>query len=1810
MNILEVYSLSEAEIINCQFLFEISRIFLYSIYNSYTKIGFDSNNYNDEENKDYIKKICDLIMESKNLKKALIDKSKELMIRNINCLFEIIMKNEDYLREKLDLISLIKNYLSQEFQTCLTKIIFTVEKENMLEFLIHNKDEPEVFEIFEKLTIKTIENINNSENIIIKDRMGGNIVKKIFGFKIPHFKTIIELTMKNLEKYKNAIFAKEEEFRYSYEIDSEEAYEKICSELSEMKREINNEFIHSLRKIPEFAYYFEIDRNTNKKTQELIMTKFTKDFLFYYKTEKLSIDKIQKINEDENEQLQNNYIDLNNNNNIQKQTEESNIIHNSNIIEILEFLFETEFDSAKFTSDSFSKWFCFMMNYNDYIQKYLDIFLILRKYFKDYLAEIKAIIIRIKYPKTEETKFKEKVNSSNYKLVSAIINFLIEKFSKLNELSKQDFYDLMSEIRIVKEYLFTISYSLCLFNQSIKKLEIIDELRSFVIFEDKEFISEIFRKYSRLLIEESMLIAEKRVEDLILNFDEIYGLIDSNISPVLFKKKEINKHIIQKFNQFLIEFLIHKYRATDFPELKEKICLKILNDENLLNNSKAFIQMYFYYYYKNEYDIIPYIDPESFEGIPDEFGKFSEFGDKFMESIEKIIVEKNNQYLQHSITLIFEIFMTKFFDGLEKNIADKSLYSKNIREGTSLLYFKKAFKLWENISTANEEVKTPFLLKLYVITYMKLYVEKYLYLIVNYSKDLNFREVNKILSQESKKSTVLKLYILKTLKERYLKTWDKFNQFNFRKHNMKWKLTSIELNSKNNNETINHMSTLFLDLNQIQLYKEIEPFLQKILESKFELSGNDFFAKITNENFHVFIDLFINKVFSKISKGKPCKEEKVLVKFCDYMHKNILEKTNLRSKEKIALAFKNTIDFDVILNLAQQSEEVYETYFILFKHYILLLNSPSNSVYSYGNGNSFNEKFNDVFIPGNFDSGIQRLFSSYTSIKSINDIQDENNAWCIGCYLCSCETSYTLESCGSPVETSICGNCRKPTGSKPGIMHSLIEREGHLRVFKNAKHRETIIKTWPNEQDKDMAFKYTEDLKRDIDSRLINASAQFVQIPFNSVKDTSLTLPNISPFCFRILNLLQNCFFYFNYTNDFLTRENYVKFCADAENYYEDNQEKTFDCKQNIERNIHVLKNILERLNIKNLALLLNFILEKLVLENFYKFNQIATCKDKVQFETKLDALVSSIISPDSQQELNYESYHQRHSAEQKPFVDLDSDSPMILLDDEKNYMIVNKSEYPDFQFFKLKNLLTREQLTNKLEFIPNFENEFPILSNFLKFESKLKILSMINKLNPFLNEMIDRFSYKISRKDAKLEENSIHTLLELGKEKNKKLQDLFVDFQTAWKDIYTEFIKEPIQYECREQMEIKKEIKDTDPIAAVLNDDGEYLNGMYLAATYQYLAKVQNEFLEAVKSSIANNIRLLSLKKTFDNKLNIMKAKPFQVITLNKKKFSSFYDSFENLIFSNTRISLYNFSDFEFNFVEIENNLCELLIRGKKIFSNEQTFIKYTFESFRGENSDIIKKFSSMVEQSAIANDQKLSINAFLQPPKKGEKFISTLASMIFFLQNTSMKVLQNTSMKANIPLIEASEAIVKYIEIEKQMKEFFRKNLDFTLGKLVDIYNYTELIIYERIKENVSPSYKRPILEPKQKKLNEFYNENPNTLITRKNLATATRRFISRFLINEEEFRPDNELTSFLFLKEELWSKKVFNDVKFRAEEMRLMEIDIKISQSVDFYEFLGGDKEDIAINIEENIINVNQHVELDEQPIANGRKQPPRL
>ena len=95
---------------------------------------------------------------------------------------------------------------------------------------------------------------------------------------------------------------------------------------------------------------------------------------------------------------------------------------------------------------------------------------------------------------------------------------------------------------------------------------------------------------------------------------------------------------------------------------------------------------------------------------------------------------------------------------------------------------------------------------------------------------------------------------------------------------------------------------------------------------------------------------------------------------------------------------------------------------------------------------------------------------------------------------------------------------------------------------------------------------------------------------------------------------------------------------------------------------------------------------------------------------------------------------------------------------------------------------------------------------------------------------------------------------------------------------------------------------------------------------------------------------------------------------------------------------------------------------------------------------------------------------------------------------------------------------------------------------------------------------------------------NKNSNDFLTTKDIASATRRFITRYLIGIRKSVEISEVQDFCFQleREELW------DLSIRKNEdlidliyKKLVEFKLKVSQAYDFYNIIG-DEDKNALNI----------------------------
>ena len=183
---------------------------------------------------------------------------------------------------------------------------------------------------------------------------------------------------------------------------------------------------------------------------------------------------------------------------------------------------------------------------------------------------------------------------------------------------------------------------------------------------------------------------------------------------------------------------------------------------------------------------------------------------------------------------------------------------------------------------------------------------------------------------------------------------------------------------------------------------------------------------------------------------------------------------------------------------------------------------------------------------------------------------------------------------------------------------------------------------------------------------------------------------------------------------------------------------------------------------------------------------------------------------------------------------------------------------------------------------------------------------------------------------------------------------------------------------------------------------------------------------------------------------------------------------------------------------------------------------------------------------------------------------------------------------------------------------KEIQNKNL-FKVNSLMNIFNIFELLCWDKIKENLVEEYKMKLSESIIKKFDSFYsNEENKRYITKIKLATALRRFISRYLAgkrNQNEFNEKNNLMLYL-PKEELWDEYDFTSSEEFNKELNELFSDndndclIMVGHSLELYDYLGGDKslldkyfDGLDIQKEENKNEINHEIKLiDEVNINN--------
>ena len=909
-----------------------------------------------------------------------------------------------------------------------------------------------------------------------------------------------------------------------------------------------------------------------------------------------------------------------------------------------------------------------------------------------------------------------------------------------------------------------------------------------------------------------------------------------------------------------------------------------------------------------------------------------------------------------------------------------------------------------------------------------------------------------------------------------------------------------------------------------------------------------------------------------------------------------------------------------------------------------------NSIYSKMINEKCCEEINNSYIPGT-DLYCDLWVESY--LNMIDPIsKNDGEAYSNGFYICDCGEYYYQQPCGVPIDISFCANCYKEIG---GLDEKLVIRKEDngqykiTRIYSSEENKKNV------EARSDLQSIYGENFENGYPSKIFSEFENEIKTKMNSdykgimeqnyllfIKETK-KIRSLSQLSYRILNFIIYSNIFFAYKCGFLTIEeiNNSNFIPIKEEAYEGDYSEDDQDSYNVYRTKLLIKrkeikkdenNILEILNInwlliekllkeKNISIqiFINSIINDLF-EIIEFSGDMKTVEQRNEFELKINDIIENAIK---RYEQNSEIYH--NIIEKSTNANLEPN--YIIL--EKNSIIKNaETQFPYYYEFLSIPEVNESQLEEILKSIDNSKNKYPVLCAYLDSNKKhIEYLQTFSQINNFVKYTIENYTNQISREAAN--SRTIDKELNDKQLKDKELNDkelyekkipiyLFNDFLNGFNE--SGLYKIADRYEChnlKDVLKIKPLTKE-DYLSDFLIDNGVQGYGMQIAAIYQKYISFQNVFLDKIIYNIpSDNKKLSYIKEKISEKINPQIANKCNVISfdITTENYESFLEmilfySYKDSFDENFKFDFSKKDKIKYNLEEIEEQLEQLLLPGKKRFSDKLEFVIYRFEGFRSQNSSILSTFILNYPQKKLEEEQKQILYDFRSEQYSTESIVKILLSiqlMITFYNE------QTPYSDKNIRINETFNDFPRYFKIPDDTKNLFIIN-PFTISHIISVYEYFELLCFNEFKNNIDPQYKQIISDEQKEKIEQYFKDNPDALLNKIQISTTVRRFISRSLVGlreDSEVNDNQELFDFLRYKEDCWNREISSSAKFEDEIENLKKLNIKVGEALNLYEILGGDSSLLGEVVKKQVQEVeeeeiNKQTRKPKEKRKKGKKQ----
>ena len=1710
-----------------------------------------------------------------------------------------------------------KNNIDSDDEIDYEEDIKTVKKESLWDDEEDNEGiwKRDIFEITKEVYLERL--MFNDGKTRITERPGANNLEIILGLKLPGLKTTIDRIIKKVrEEVVPKYFKNEDDLRRNVNKD-EQLVKDINYYKEELKRlnnitnleienqEILNLIVKGYSNSQEESYIFYdlllndyytlfINNNMNKSDEEVVNNNNENN------------NENNNGNNIENNNEINNNIEPNNNNNNENKMFDKNQIEN--IKRMLKLLVDLKNKYSPMEYDNIKK----LGNIINWIEVYsveiisiLKMYITLNKIVPNLYEQIKTIMDKNQvFSEVSERnpEHKELVNKAFFMGLESLLRVVTSNeniYIGLKEDSDK-FFELINIDKQLHQDGLQLNTSFSLYSKEVFSLqEILIIAKAFEVqgisSEEKiEHLTNTIKFFSK----QTILMIKQKKSKLVSNLEKLYQFLVEKIKDN------------EKFGEIINAIFLNEFNKIIYDEYRQKIIEFILKDNNLIANSTEIMSI-----------IINNTLNHSIEGIISNLDIIHDSKSKII----KMLNDSKKIFLDEIIINIFETKINLYFDlipysseeKLEKYFKKFSLDRINDPENKtgiileqSFYAFRKYVEYLELAALGKKKKHNSHLIKLYTLTYVKVYLSRLVYFIKEKYRDLgDITGIMKVIKckegDEGKKQNnfrkVLKIYFFKLLNS-LCNNYEEFQNFDFIGHKIDF-ADELKIREKSN-QAQDLLTNYFIPLDSDEIY---EKFKQQFKDfdfcrrNKFPLNQTKLFADyIRKNNLDMFIAMSLNKIISNLGLRNvdPIKKNdyrnfsaftKALFTNEIHLDQNLINLLNLFCDES---SFNSKIK-PKLVSWGNINQKLFEIVLYGFRYCVRSLSAKENY-----NANKFlyesllkNNCFYDIkgsYFPGNDYLDDLHINSLEEIENHLNTLPDNH-----GCYVCSCGYYYAIEPCGFPSKgnTSNCPVCKLKIGWGPKVVqkgysqHGMVIRPGHYRIYKNADQKRACESRY-GDPSENIPNKLLADYKRDIVEPLLKQSKTGLSaVAKERFEKRDNKIRKISPLTFRLLNFINYSHLFFANCLGYITS-------SQLENNF---LAKGYTITKMLEKDWDLMKELLNQKGIQSVQIFMNLIfirVSKLI--NNCPYLQIEF--DRNIFEEQIEEVVNQSIK-------EYHNYSIKYNAENKNQLSFDNyDIRAIICElnppEEKIY---SKKEYPLLKYFMLTKYKNMDDFIKKLGPKNEYVTRYPLLGQYLLNKPGPKKMKFLPDFNEFTNYMVDNYSFKISRDAAKKRPLEKEPLFSDNNFKNK--YNKFID---SWNGIKEDAIK----YKCRGEMPVKT-LSKSDPLVCFLNDDGELLNGMYLAAACQNFISWQNTFLQPIIDTVIHNGILHYYVNNLKKKIPVQTAKVNQTLLLEDSFKKSQYINFDELYYTFSKrdifredgtINYLNYNSFKYDYNKIEEEFGKVLLPGLCLFDNEDNlnFVTYWSEGFRGGKSDTLSTFYLKYPQKDLNSNEKQIINDYINNllserhnyDFKG--FFGSLQLLLFYLANNDVKKGEKISNIIN--------QAPPYLKITADCINFFNNEGNMLiLDKLMNIFFFIEHLCFNDLVESLQPEYQKEIPEDVEQRIREklLVQRNHEDVYTIGDLAAAVRRYISRYLVGKRQTTDidENRDLAYDLSRTDLWSEKIGRlDNLDELITTQLYEFGLKVSQALELYRIIEEEDKTGISNFDNDRNNRNYFKDFD--------------